>query len=154
MPPPHRAPGGDKHLPPTHRGEGVNREASKHTSSQRCASTASVSSTQTPKEREPLSEQTESFINRHSRDTHSVLGRWGPEIHGETAQRGFMTSERELAQEILMYITEASNPWRNGGLSRGEEARADRMEGRWGTAGPRWVEAVSTGKAKQGGHGK
>lgn len=65
-----------------------------------------------------------------------------------------MTSERELAQEILMYITEASNPWRNGGLSRGEEARADRMEGRWGAAGPRWVAAASTGKAKQGGHGK
>lgn len=59
-----------------------------------------------------------------------------------------MTSGRELAQGILMYIyiTGTSNSWEQWKVLRGEKARAERMEGRRGRAGPCGVLGVSTGK--------
>lgn len=46
---------------------------------------------------------------------------WGPEIHRATVQGGFMTSKRKLAQEILIFTSEASTLGSNGTYP--EEAR-------------------------------
>lgn len=70
---------------------------------------------------------------------------WGQEIHGATVQGGFTTSNRELAQEILMFTSEASTLGSSGRFL--EEARQelkgweeDRGIAGWGRAG-----GVSTG---------